>query len=61
MNDYEELKNLVRELISALDTEMELGDYHMDNAFASDEQIEEYQQAVDEVVTIRNKIEKIIR
>ena len=60
MNGYEELKNLVRDLLSALDTEMELGDYHMDNAFSNDEQIEEYQQAVDKVVTIRNKIEKII-
>ena len=39
---------------------MELGDYHLNEDFITDEQMDEYQEAVDEVVSIRNKIEKII-
>ena len=60
MKEYEELKELIRNFLSALDTEMELGDYHLNEDFITDEQIDEYHEAVDEVVSIRNKIEKII-
>ena len=61
MKEFEELKELIRNFLSALDTEMELGDYHLNEDCVTDEQIDEYHEAVDEVVSIRNKIEKIIR
>ena len=57
---FEEFKKLVGELLNAIDTEMELGDYHFDATFASDEKCREYDEATDEVVFLREKVDKIL-
>lgn len=51
--DTKKLIELIEETISAIDTEMELGDYHFDDTFASDEARTNYEDSVDDVVRLR--------
>lgn len=61
MNENDEdIKKLVADFLSALDNEMELGDYHFDDTFASDEKVKEYEEAVDETVFLRKRLETAI-